>query len=90
MMSKFIRDLFHAKKTQRQDSETIKVLVVLTEPPDDANLAELQDIGLKVQTVAGDKLVGEIESQLLPSLLKHDSVDEIERSATLQPCDNQN
>lgn len=87
-MSESIRNLFHVRKTQREDSGIIKVLVSLEAPPNDTNLADLQRLGLKVESVTRNKLIGEIESRSLPTLKEYPLVNEVERSVALKPTDD--
>ena len=72
----------------REESDTIKVLVSLKDSPDEACLASLQEIGLTVKSVKGNKLTGEIESRHLSKLEEHDNVTEVERSVKLKPTDD--
>jgi hypothetical protein len=66
----------------------MKVLVSLKAAPDDSCLAGLQEIGLTVKSVAGNKLTGEIASEQLSKLEEHTSVKEVERSVQLKPTDD--
>ena len=59
-------------------------------PPDESNLAELREIGLRTETVNGNKLVGEIAPELLEKLGEHPSVVEIERSVVISPKGDRN
>ncbi len=89
-MSDSLRKLFHATKPHREDSDCIRVLVSLKAPADESCLASLQEIGLKVGSVEGNKLTGEIASRLVPKLEEHASVSEVERSEILKPTGDRN
>ena len=86
-MTESSRKLFHANKPHREESDLIKVLVSLKAPPDHLCLAGLEEIGLKVTSVNGNKLTGEIASKFLTKLEEHASVTEVERSVMLNPAD---
>ena len=59
-MTDSLRRLFDANKPHREESDKTKVLVSLNASPDDSCLAALQEIGLTVKSVVGNKLTGEI------------------------------
>ena len=84
-MTDSLRKLFHASKLHQQESAAVKVLVSLKASPDDSCLAGLKKMGLKVNSVEGNKLTGEIAAKLLPKLEAHAQVSEIERSVKLKP-----
>ncbi len=87
-MTDSLRKLFDANKPHREESDKTKVLVSLKASPDDSCLAALQEIGLTVKSVVGNKLTGEIESKLLSKLQQHANVAEVERSVRLKPTDD--
>ena len=87
-MTDLLRKLFHAKKLHKEESDTINVLVSLNALPDDLCLADLQEIGLTVKTLLGNKLTGEIASKHLSKLKEHANVTEVERSVKLKPTDD--
>ncbi len=84
-MSDSLRNLFHQNKLQREESNSIKVLVSLKASPDDSCLAGLREIGLSVTSVEGNKLTGEIDSNQVSKLEAHAHVSEVERSVKLSP-----
>ncbi len=88
-MSHSLRNLFHAKKMRREESEIIRVLVSLSVSPDGSCLASLKDTGLTVTSVVGDKLIGKIASKQLPTLERHPDVVHVECSVILKPTDDQ-
>ena len=87
-MTDSLRKLFHARKLHREESNTIKVLVSLKVSPDDLCLADLQEIGLILKSVEGNKLTGEIASKHLSKLEGHVNVTEVERSVKLKPTND--
>ena len=86
-MTESSRKLFHTNKLHREESSIIKVLVSLKVPPDHLCLAALQEIGLNVKSVNGNKLTGEIASKFLSKLEVYANVTEVERSVRLKPTD---
>ena len=87
-MSESSRKLFNEKKHGGNDTGMINVLVSLKAPADNNCLQDLENIGLKVTTTNGNKLVGEISNSLLPVLKNHFQVVEVETSVKLNPGDN--
>ncbi len=87
-MTESSRKLFLTNKLHPEESDSIKVLVSLKAPPDDLCLTGLKEIGLKVTSVKGNKLTGEIASKFLTNLEQHESVTEVERSVMLKPTDH--
>ncbi len=87
-MTDSLRKLFNTNKLHGEKAEPIKVLISLKSVPDDSCLRSLQKIGLIVEAVEGNKLIGEIRPQLLAKLEQHDAVIDVERSVKLKPTDN--
>jgi hypothetical protein len=87
-MTNLLRKLFQAEKMGQEESRTINVLVSLKAPPDDLCLAELQKIGLMVNLVEGNKLIGKIVPAQLSKLENYVSVVEVERSVQLRPTND--
>ena len=87
-MSESSRKLFNANKQVKENTGIINVLVSLKGPADENCLQDLENIGLKVNTANGNKLVGEINNSLLPILKNHLQVIEVETSVKLNPNDS--
>jgi hypothetical protein len=84
-MSDITKELFNANKSQREDTQIIKVLVSLKSSPSDEILLELQELGLNQVSVINNKLVGRVAYENIQALEEHAEVIEVERSVTLYP-----
>ena len=88
-MSNPLRQIFDANKPHGDQQGNVKVLVALKSAPDDACLASLKSVGLSVETVAANKVTGEIDTQSLAELEHHEAVVDVERSVKLKPTDSE-
>ena len=74
----------HKLRDQLKRPETLRVIVELEmRSPQDQDLAHLGDLGLDVERVVGNKVVGLIPAAKLEGLEKDDSVRMVERSEKL-------
>lgn len=61
----------------------VKIFAVTrTEQPD---LSHLRELGMDVERVIGNKVIGVIDSDLIADLESDDQIAEVERSVTLSP-----
>ena len=74
----------HKLRDQLKRPETLRVIVELEmRSPQDQDLAHLGDLGLDVEQVVGNKVVGSIPAAKLEGLEADDSVRMVERSEKL-------
>ena len=67
------------------DGEVAVLVELALRAPDKASLRRLEDIGLRVDEVLGNKVVGRIDSGLEPDLKALSFVAIVERSVDLKP-----
>lgn len=82
----FLKDKLKQIGASRHVDGEIAVLVELaSQAADKASLRRLKDVGLTVDEVLGNKIVGRIDSELEPDLESLSIVAVVERSVKLKP-----